>query len=341
MPESFSISVITRPVLPALALCLGLALVSPVAPASAGVLRDKIMEKRQERIEQRAGQVQEKNEMSDPETTDLAPLGLPAGTKVLRDLAYGNDKRQTMDIYLPANATSQKAMPVIFMVHGGAWRTGSKTARGVVENKAAHWLPRGYIFISINYRMLPDIKPLEQADDVAHALATAQTRTAEWGGSRNRFILMGHSAGAHLVSLLASSPAIAAKAGASAWLATIALDSAAYDITKIMEQKHYRFYDEAFGTDPAYWQATSPSLQLKQLTSPFMAVCSSIRPDKPCAQAEVFVNKAKSLGMQAVLLPQSLSHAEINKNLGLDNAYTAAVDNFLKQFDLVLHAGHD
>ena len=330
MSKLFTLSAIRHPALQACSLCLALVLVVPVAQVEAGTLRDKIMERRQERKEQRTEQVAEKSEMTDVETTDLAPQGLPAGTKVLRDIAYGSDKRQTMDVYLPANAANQKAMPVIFMVHGGAWKIGSKTARGVVENKAAHWLPQGYIFISINYRMLPDIKPLEQADDVARALATAQNKAAEWGGSSKRFIIMGHSAGAHLVALLASSPAIASKAGASAWLATIALDSAAYDINKIMEQKHYRFYDEAFGTEPAYWQASSPTLQLKQAAAPFVAVCSSIRPDKPCVQAEIFINKAKSLGMQALLLPQSLSHADINKNLGLDNAYTAAVDNFLK-----------
>ncbi|MFZ6741800.1 alpha/beta hydrolase fold domain-containing protein [Undibacterium sp. JH2W] len=341
MPELAPLAINTRPALSVLVLSLILGLALPLAPASAGVLRDKLMERRQERKEQRAEQAAEKNEMTEPESADLAPQGLPAGTKVLRDISYGSDQRQTMDVYLPTNVASQKHMPVIFMVHGGAWKIGSKTARGVVENKLAHWLPKGYIFISINYRMLPEIKPLEQADDVAKALAAAQTRAAEWGGSRNRFILMGHSAGAHLVSLLASSPSIASKAGASAWLATISLDSAAYDISKIMEQKHYRFYDEAFGTDPAYWQATSPSLQLQKSAAPFLAVCSSIRPDKPCAQAGAFVDKAKSLGMQAVLLPQSLSHADINKNLGLDNAYTVAVDQFLKQFDTVLHAAHD
>lgn len=340
MFKLFALSTLRHPALQACSVCLALALAVPAASVEAGALRDKIMEKRQERKEQRAEQVAEKNEMTDTETTDLAPQGLPAGTKVLRDIAYGSDKRQTMDVYLPANAATHKAMPVIFMVHGGAWRTGSKTARGVVENKAAHWLPQGYIFISINYRMLPDIKPLEQADDVAKALATAQSKAAEWGGSPKRFVIMGHSAGAHLVALLASSPAIAAKAGASAWLATIALDSAAYDINKIMEQKHYRFYDEAFGAEPAYWQASSPTLQLKQAAAPFVAVCSSIRPDKPCAQAEVFINKARSLGMQALLLPQSLSHADINKNLGLDNAYTAAVDNFLKPL-VIIQTAHD
>lgn len=314
-------------------LVLGLASMLILPSAHAGTLRDKIMERRQERQEQKAAKVAEPNELSDAETTNMTADGLPAGTKVLRDLAYGSDRRQTMDVYLPADAAAHKDMPVILMVHGGAWKTGNKTARGVVENKAAHWLPKAYVFISINYRMLPATGPLEQADDVAKAMAYAQSHAAEWGGARQRFILMGHSAGAHLVALLASSPGITGTAGVSPWLATVALDSAAYDISKIMEQKHYRFYDEAFGSEPGYWQASSPALQLQKAGAPFMAVCSSQRPDKPCLQADAFVQKARSLGMQAQLLPQALSHGEINKNLGLNNGYTAAVDSFLKSVD--------
>ncbi|MFZ6768858.1 alpha/beta hydrolase [Undibacterium sp. Di26W] len=306
-------------------------------PAAAASLRDKIMERRQEKQEQKVAQNAKsdggQNEMSDADTTNTSVAGLPPGTRVLRDIAYGSDQRQTVDVYLPAAVIAHPGMPVIVMVHGGAWKVGNKTARGVVENKAAHWLPKAYVFIAINYRMLPDTKPLEQADDVARALAMAQGRAAEWGGSRSKFILMGHSAGAHLVSVLASNPAIASKAGAGPWLATISLDSAAYNIKQIMEQKHYRFYDDAFGSDPAYWQAVSPSLLLKQAAAPFLAVCSSQRPDKPCLQAEAFVSKAKSLGMLAQTLPQGLSHADINKNLGLENAYTAAVDKFLKEVD--------
>ncbi len=304
-----------------------------IVPASAGSLRDKIMEKRQERKEQREQASADSSDMSDAETTSTTAAGLPSGTRVLHDIPYGSDKRQTMDVYLPPNAAGHKEMPVIFMVHGGAWKIGNKTARGVVENKAAHWLPKAYVFISINYPMLPDSKPLEQAGDVARALAAAQGRAAEWGAARQRFIVMGHSAGAHLVSLLASSPGITSKAGVSPWLATLALDSAAYNLNTIMEQHHFRFYDEAFGKDAAYWRASSPTLQLQQASAPFLAVCSSQRPDKPCLQAEAFVMKAKSLGMQAQLLPQALSHADINKNLGLENAYTAAVDRFLQSLD--------
>lgn len=322
------------------AACLGCIMAFPAMQANAGALRDKLMEHRQERQEQRAdragGRADEQNDMADADATNTEAGSLPAGTRVLRDVSYGSDKRQSMDVYLPANASGQKDLPVILMVHGGAWKIGNKSARGVVENKAAHWLPKNYIFVSINYRMLPDIRPLEQAEDVARALAAAQAKAAEWGGSRQRFILMGHSAGAHLVALLSSSPALTTKAGVSPWLATIALDSAAYDINKIMEQRHYRFYDEAFGSDPGYWRASSPALQLQQASVPgapwvpILAVCSSQRPDHPCLQAEAFVMKAKSLGMTAQLLPQALSHGDINKNLGQDNAYTAAVDKFLQ-----------
>ena len=62
----------------------------------------------------------------------------------------------------------------------------------------------GIIFVSVDYRMLPQQDALAQADDVARALAFAQSRARSWGGDPGKFILMGHSAGAHLVALLAA-----------------------------------------------------------------------------------------------------------------------------------------
>jgi len=78
--------------------------------------------------------------------------------------------------------------------------------------------------------MLPEARPLEQAEDIKKALVFAQQKAPEWGGSADKFILMGHSAGAHLISLIS----VKSSAGIKPWLGTIALDSAAYDVTKIM-----------------------------------------------------------------------------------------------------------
>jgi arylformamidase len=106
------------------------------------------------------------------------PGEIITSTKVLRDLAYGPNSAQTMDVYLPSHPQNA---PVIVMVHGGAWIVGDKSMGRVVTNKAAYWLPKGYIFISINNRLLPAAGPLEQAHDVAKALAFAQGEARSWG----------------------------------------------------------------------------------------------------------------------------------------------------------------
>lgn len=242
------------------------------------------------------------------------------------DIAYGQDARQRFDVYAPASA---KQAPVIFMVHGGAWTLGDKSADNVVQNKVDHWLPRGYIVVSVNYRLLPKATPLEQAQDVAKALALAQERAASWGGDRHQFILMGHSAGAHLVALLTTSPNFTEGLGTSPWLGTVLLDSAALNLVEIMQKRHLPLYDRAFGRQPDAWPQASPYHLMRQATAPILAVCSSQRREA-CPQAERFVAKAVSLGSQASVLPQDLTHGEVNQTLGLGNAYTDAVDRFLQ-----------
>ncbi len=289
--------------------------------AFAGALRDKIIEHRL---------AQQQDEMLDAAGSVNGSTSLPPGIRVIKDVPYGSDARQRMDVYVPSHA---KSAPVIFMVHGGGWRRGDKTMSSVIENKIARWVPKGFIFISINYRMLPDTDPLQQADDVARALAVAQSNAAAWGGDASRFIVMGHSAGSHLVSLVAAEPPIAYKLGVRPWLGTVSLDSAALDVIQIMERSHYRLYDQAFGNSISYWKSASPVHQLTAGARPILAVCSSTRPDKPCQQAHDFSNKAASLGVRVAVLEQALSHREINQNLGLPGAYTDAVELFMGSLD--------
>lgn len=257
------------------------------------------------------------------------PAQLPAGIRIVRDVAYGSAARQHFDVYAPPQA---HAAPVILMVHGGAWMLGDKKMKYVIENKVGRWVPRGFVFISIDYRMLPEAQVSEQAQDVARALAYAQQHATEWGGDPQRFVLMGHSAGAHLVALVSASPTIARAQGAQPWLGTIALDSAAYDVAQIMQRQHYRFYDRVFGSDPVTWAADSPTTQLSARIPPFLAVCSSKRQDS-CPPATEFVAKAASFGGHAQTLQEDKTHAELNKELGADPAYTAQVEAFMSHLD--------
>jgi acetyl esterase/lipase len=254
---------------------------------------------------------------------------LPDGVRVLRDLIYGSQALQNFDVYLPP---APQDAPVIVMVHGGAWMLGDKAARAVVEAKVARWVPRGFVLVSVNYRLVPKVTPLDQLRDLARALAAVQLRAPEWGGSRQRLVLMGHSAGAHLVALLAATPRLALAEGVAPWAATVLLDSAALDLVSLMESPHPRFYDRVFGRDPQAWLAMSPYHQLKEAGVPVLAVCSTRRADA-CRQARAFVTGVGARGGRAQVLEQPLRHGEINALLGQDEAYTQAVESFLRGSD--------
>jgi arylformamidase len=262
----------------------------------------------------------------------------PATAKVLKDVSYGPDQRQRLDVYLP-DAPSKKAggAPVIFMVHGGYWSRGDKNGEGIVRRKVVRWLPQGWVFVSTNYRLSPQADPLVQAQDVARALAYAQSNAAGWGADATKFVVIGHSAGGHLVSLLAVKPALAFEQGAKPWLGTVSLDSAAFDVVSILRaQNRPRFFDEVFGADPAFWEATSPSRQLSAQSTPILAVCSTQRRDQPCLQAEAFAARAKAMQIRVEVLQQDLSHSKVNNRLGLPGALTDTVEAFITSLDPTL-----
>lgn len=250
---------------------------------------------------------------------------------VHRDVAYGDDVEQRLDVYAPALA-HQQPLPMVLMVHGGGWTRGDKAHAPVAGNKVAAFVPRGLVFVSTNYRMAttpPD--PLLQASDVAHALAFVQQHASEWGGDPTRVVLMGHSAGAHLVALLTAAPSLAVAAGAAPWIGTVSLDSGTLDVPATMGRPHRELFDAAFGNDPVVWQRLSPIHRLVgppvPMLVPMLVVCSSQR-QEPCLQGEQFATAARKAGSRVTVLPVDKSHAEINADLGISSPYTDAVIAF-------------
>ena len=278
------------------------------AYAQSGAWRAALMQRRQAAPSQQAGAT------------------LPANIQVIRDVRYGDDPQQRFDVYAPPHADHA---PVIMLVHGGGWAFGDKAMRNVIENKVGRWVPRGFIVISIDYRMLPQTPPLAQAGDVALALAYAQQHAGQWGGDPGAFILMGHSAGAHLVALLSVDASISKRYQVAPWLGTVSLDSAALNVVAIMQNRHLPLYDRAFGSQSSDWIAASPLQQLHGRIVPFLAVCSSQRQNS-CPQAHNFVEKAASFGTAASVVEQDLSHEQINERLGLDSGYTQQVEAFMR-----------
>lgn len=244
------------------------------------------------------------------------------------DLVYGSDELQTLDVYHPDKPNGE----VIFMVHGGGWRRGDKAMPNVVDNKVAHYVPLGYTFVTINYRLGADIDPIDQTNDVAEALAFCQGKAKAWGCDANNFILMGHSAGAHLVALYASAPVYGLLHNTAPILGTVALDSAAYDVTQIMTHRHPSLYDEAFGPDPSFWSAASPIERLNRAPKPMLLVAGVTGGEETerFENVQAFADKISQLGGRAPILKVELSHGDVNGDLGVPGEYTDAVDKFLR-----------
>lgn len=257
---------------------------------------------------------------------DEPPLVLPDGVVVEHDLPYGSHPAQCLDVYrMPAVVPRG----LIVLVHGGGWQRGDKGMPRLVQHKLAHWVPRGWVLASVDYRLQPEAAPLEQAGDVALALAHLQQHASVWGLDPSRCVLMGHSAGAHLVGLLAADADLAAAQGAALWCGTVAIDSGAYDVPALMQSRHLPLFDRAFGDDPAQWRAASPIHRLASApVAPLLLVCSGRREDSG-ASARAFAERVTLLGGHAQVLAVAWSHLAINEQLGLDPAYTGAVDAFL------------
>lgn len=252
------------------------------------------------------------------------PVAVPPGATALRNLEYGSDPAQRFDLYLPAHPHH---VPVLFYVHGGGWANGDKTNPGVAT-KLEYWLAKGYAVVSSNYRMIPVAMPLEQAGDIARAVTAAQRRAEEWQLDPERFVLIGHSAGGHLVALLGADPRLLAEAGAQPVRGVVVLDSGALDVPALMNLPRVpKLYRDAFGADPAYWQSASPQQRLDRGGLPMLLVCSSIRriPAPPCDEARRFAQRADTLGVATEVLPEPLDHGQINHDLGQPSDYTEHV----------------
>ncbi len=135
-----------------------------------------------------------------PAAAPPAPLAPPGAESVQIDLAYaGDDSKQTLDLYLPAN----RPFATVVWTYGGGWHAGSgKSSAPIARLLQRH----GYGVALVTHRLGPEHRFPAQAQDLASAFAWVATHIAERGGDPARLVLAGHSSGAHLALLLACDP---------------------------------------------------------------------------------------------------------------------------------------
>ena len=130
----------------------------------------------------------------------------PKGTVFHQNVPYANDtiKKHLLDIYLPANA--QANTPLVIWIHGGAWMLNDKYAdMGYMKNTIRSFVENGYALASIDYRHSTTAVFPAQIQDCIQGVQFLHDHAADYKLDKNRFALIGFSAGGHLASLLALS----------------------------------------------------------------------------------------------------------------------------------------
>ena len=130
-------------------------------------------------------------------TYGMVPVAGPSST-----LAYGPDAKHQADIYTPAFWTPTDRRPVIVMVHGGGW--GSGTRRDTMPSVLAQ-LRRGWVVVAIDYRLAPTVRFPVPIQDVDRAVRWVKSQSGVLGIDPNKLVLAGHSAGGYLVSMVSAS----------------------------------------------------------------------------------------------------------------------------------------
>ncbi|MGH1456715.1 MAG: alpha/beta hydrolase [Alphaproteobacteria bacterium] len=204
-----------------------------------------------------------------------------ASTIVKKDIAYGSDDLQKLDVYVPRGTKALK--PVLIFVHGGGWRQGDKK-QYVPMGK--FYADHGVVFVAVNYRLSPDVVHPAHVQDSAKAIKWIYDNIGKYGGDKNKTYLSGHSAGAHLSALIGTDPKYLAAHGLAPTIfkAVIPNDTASFDfLTPIQKGKIFvqPMIDQAFGTDPNGLKEASPITYARsEKDSPrFVIFVTAGRPD--------------------------------------------------------------
>lgn len=112
-------------------------------------------------------------------------------------IQFGSHPRQILDVYYPKQSTG--LAPVFVFLHGGGFRGGAPAG---VAYMGEALLNHGAMFVAMSYRLMPEVKFPDMAEDVELGLEWVRNNIQAHGGDADRVFLSGHSAGATLAGLI-------------------------------------------------------------------------------------------------------------------------------------------
>jgi acetyl esterase/lipase len=245
----------------------------------------------------------------------LYPLPRPArSVQALRNIDYVGDgvRAHRLDIIRRRGEPPQGA-PVLVYIHGGAWVIGNKREQGL---PLLHELARrGWVTVTINYRLSPRATWPDHIVDCKRALGWVREHISEYGGAPDFIAVSGGSAGGHLSALLALTPgdpefqpgfeAIDTSVDAcvpfyGVYDMTAGRGTSGYDagLLALLERQVFK---RKIADDPAVFEAASPLHRVNADAPPFFVVHGTNDTLVPVADARAFVSALRAVSKSVVL----------------------------------------
>ncbi len=253
-----------------------------------------------------------------------AVLELGENTVVTSDVKYSDDQGkgaelQTLDIYAPRGA---QKLPVLIYIHGGGWSRGDKREVGAQPKL---FNEQGVVFVAVNYRLAPEVKYPTNINDIAAGIGWVRANIDRYGGDPQKLVIMGHSAGSHLASLIATHPGPLGRQGlkVSDLKGAISLDGSGFNLVERLDggdPKVLTAYTRAFGPDRAVYADASPIQHVGKGAGVPPFLLTYVKEDSVnYTQAKAFAERILASGGRAELaFIEGKDHATLASDLGTD-----------------------
>ena len=267
---------------------------------------------------------------------------IPESIRANLDIVYqertGTDpKLLSLDIYAPKKAAGK--LPVMVMIHGGGWRLGDKSNKAVGIDKAKFFTAQGFVYVSINYRLTPEVQHPGHIVDVAAAIAWIHNHIEDYGGAPEMMFVMGHSAGAHLAALVATDESRLKKHDKDLSIidGVVLLDGAGYDIPKKLilgNAVANAMYRNAFTDDEETQTNASPihHVEAGKNIPPFLIIPIARRADSNQMSNDLRDALKAAQVDASIHVAEGKTHGSVNSDIGkAGDQPTGAIVEFLNR----------
>ena len=258
-----------------------------------------------------------------------------ADIQVIEDIPYLQnagyaDKKDLLDIYTPDRSGR---LPVVFFVHGGGLLGGNKVGQGHVGQRFAG---DGLVTVVVNHRLSPGVTHPAHIEDLAASFAWTYKHVAEYGGDPSNIFVVGHSAGAYLIALLALDARYLEAHGLSLEHIRGAVPiSGFFHVERVAPGRP----KSVWGNDEQTWLDASPSKYVGAGAPPFLCIYADGDVPERRQESEDLVQELHAVGHNAARTHQSTdrTHITIWQRLNSENDETSRLTVEFMKGRVTLH----